>query len=308
MKFAIYQDSVTGQRRSNQDRMGHCYTRESLMMMVADGMGGHLRGEVAAQLSLQAAASEFQAAARPVLPDPQAYLRSALRRGHRDILSHRLRESLPESPRTTAVVCVIQQGRAWWAHAGDSRLYLIRNGAVLERTRDHSKVQNLIDLGVLRPEEAEHHPERNMVLNCLGAPVDPSVETDGPVTLEPGDIILMCTDGVWAPLSQDALVRAMLAEPLEVSVPRLVRNAVDLAGPNADNATAVAMIWAPQEAAARTAAAARSGPGSARQEQAAAASHAGATGHASSHDPLDADAVERTIREIREAIARTGGS
>lgn len=302
MKFAIYQDSLTGQRRSNQDRMGHCYTRDSLMMIVADGMGGHLRGDVAAQIAVQAAAAEFQGAARPLLSDPQGFLRAAMRRGHREILAHRLRTQMPESPRTTAVVCVVQQGRAWWAHAGDSRLYLIRDGKVAMRTRDHSKVQNLIDLGALRPEDADQHPERNRVLNCLGSPLDPSVELQGPVTLQPGDTIMICTDGVWAPLPPAHIAHALSSGGVEVVVPRLVRQAVEKAGASADNATALAMTWAPDEVAHDAQAAIRP------QSGLPAAGVSKSSEAPRDADPLSADAVERTIREIREAIARTGGS
>ena len=88
MRFSIYQDSALGARSVNQDRMGYCFTRDSLMMVVADGMGGHLRGEVAAQIAVQTTAAMFQSSARPALGDPVAFLDSSLRRAHRDILRY----------------------------------------------------------------------------------------------------------------------------------------------------------------------------------------------------------------------------
>ncbi len=89
MRFTIFQDTDIGARASNQDRMGYCFSRESLLMIVADGMGGHLRGEVAAQLSMQTAAALFQQAAQPRLPDPAEFLEQAFRASHQEL--HRYR-------------------------------------------------------------------------------------------------------------------------------------------------------------------------------------------------------------------------
>ena len=240
MRFSIYQDTLCGARATNQDRMGYCFTRDTLLMLVADGMGGHLHGDVAAHLALQAAAACFQADARPLLVDPPAFLDRALRHAHHEILRHQLLHDLPEAPRTTIVTCVVQQGRAWWAHAGDSRLYWLRDGQIVSRTRDHSKVQNLIDLGQIEPAEADTHPERNKVLNCLGSPFEPTVDPGGDVALEPGDTLMLCTDGVWSALREPALVAQLAGDTVLASVPRLVRTAVDEAGAMADNATALA--------------------------------------------------------------------
>ena len=141
MRFTIYQESRPGKRRDNQDRIAHCYSRDALLMLVADGMGGHLHGEVAAQIAVQRIAGRFQAEARPLLPDPQLFLARAIEHAHQAILDHALDRQLPEAPRTTLVACVIQRGAAYWAHAGDSRLYLLRRGHLVTRTRDHSRTQ-----------------------------------------------------------------------------------------------------------------------------------------------------------------------
>src|SRR5690606_4005775 len=146
-----------------------------------------------------------------------------------------------EPPRTAIVACVVQQGRAWWAHAGDSRLYWLRDARLLARTRDHSKVQNLIDLGQIDEAEGDTHPERNKVLNCLGSPFEPTVDLGGDVALKPGDTLMLCSDGVWSALTESALVAQLSADTVLESVPRLVRAAVGEAGAMADNATALAM-------------------------------------------------------------------
>ena len=244
MRFTIYQDSAIGARSTNQDRMGYCFSREALLAVVADGMGGHMRGEVAAQLAMQAAAALFQKHAQPRLRDPAAFLDEALRAGHRELHRYRELHEMPECPRTTIIACVIQDNHAWWAHAGDSRLYVIRRGKVAARTRDHSKVENLVNLGLITAEESETHPERNKVLNCLGSPFEPSVEVNARFPLRTDDVLLLCSDGFWSGLREADLASTLSdSEPVAESVPRLVRKAVDKNGANADNTTALALRW-----------------------------------------------------------------
>jgi serine/threonine protein phosphatase PrpC len=243
MRFSIFQDTAIGARASNQDRMGYCFSRESLLMIVADGMGGHMRGEVAAQLTMQTAAALFQQAAQPRLADPAAFLEEAFRAGHRELHRYREAHGLPECPRTTIVACVIQDNMAWWAHAGDSRLYLMRSGQVATRTRDHSKVENLLNLGLITQEQTETHPERNKVLNCLGSPFEPSIEVNAQVPLRSGDVLLLCSDGFWSGIVEADMAKELDQEPVMAVVPRLVRRAVQRNGVTADNTTALALQW-----------------------------------------------------------------
>src|SRR5574338_599374 len=154
MRFTIYQESRIGQRRSNQDRIAYCYSRDALLMLVADGMGGHQHGEIAAQLAAQVITRSFQRDARPALREPALFLSRALTNAHHAILDYSFDRNLAESPRTTIVACVVQEGVAWWAHAGDSRLYLLRHGHIHAQTRDHSRVQLMIDQGLLEAREA----------------------------------------------------------------------------------------------------------------------------------------------------------
>lgn len=243
MRFSVFQDSAIGARANNQDRMGYCFSRESLLMVVADGMGGHLRGEIAAQLAMQTAAALFQRDAQPRLRDPAAFLDQALRAGHRELHKYRELHELPECPRTTVVACVIQDNQAWWAHAGDSRLYMLRRGKVLARTRDHSKVETLVNLGLITEEESETHPERNKVLNCLGSPFEPAIEIASPWALRADDVLLLCSDGLWSGLKEDEIARQLSAEPVNHVVPRLVELAIERNGAIADNTTALALRW-----------------------------------------------------------------
>jgi len=166
MKYSIFTDSRVGQRPYNQDRLGHWQTDESMLMVVADGMGGHAHGEVAAQIAVEHLSAAFLAEAKPRIPNPDLFLYDAVGRAHSTIVHQARERGLGDAPRTTVVACVVQQGRAWWSHVGDSRLYLVRKGRVLARTRDHTYVQQLVDAGKIREQAAENHPDRNRLYQC----------------------------------------------------------------------------------------------------------------------------------------------
>jgi len=247
MRFSVYQESRKGGRLVNQDRMGYLYTRRSLLMMVADGMGGHARGEVAAETTLQTLATIFQRDARPMLPDPAAFLEQAIQAAHRDLHRYRAENRLPEAPRTTVVACVVQDGIATWAHVGDSRLYLVRGGRIAHRTFDHSRVHHLVVSGQIRPEDVKNHPERNRIHNCVGAFVTPKVEIAHKVALRAGDTLLLCSDGLWGALSEPDITDAFARLTVMRAVPELMDRAMADGGPEPDNCTAIAMSWAGAE-------------------------------------------------------------
>jgi serine/threonine protein phosphatase PrpC len=248
VRFSIYQDSKKGGRKINQDRMGYLYTRDSLLMVVADGMGGHARGEIASELTLQTIAALFQRQAKPTLSDPAGFLEESILSSHRELHRYRAENSLPEAPRTTIVACVIQQGLAMWAHCGDSRLYLIRGPRIAARTVDHSRVHHLVSSGLISDEDAKDHPERNRIYNCVGAYVAPTVEISHPMALHSGDVVLLCSDGLWGALHDRQIVDVFSDRTVMRAVPDLVGDALEAAGPDADNCTAVAMAWAGAEA------------------------------------------------------------
>ena len=243
MKFTIFQDSRVGQRKSNQDRIAYSYSREALLMLVADGMGGHLHGEIAAQIATEILVAAFQREARPALQDPTRFLRQALDDAHNAILDYAFDKYLPEAPRTTIVVCVVQQGSAWWAHAGDSRLYVMREGRIIEQTRDHSRVRMLIDQGLLLPEQADRHPERNRIYSCLGGDHSPQIDISSRLTLWEDDVIALCSDGVWGPVGDAGMLAGLAEGDIMQRVPELLDRAEQLAGPVCDNLSIVAMRW-----------------------------------------------------------------
>ena len=147
MRFTIYQESRQGGRANNEDRTSYCYSREALLMVIADGMGGHHYGEIAAQIAVQTLADSFQREARPTLVDPFRFLQKGMTNAHHSILDYAERHRLDDSPRTTCVACIVQDNVAYWAHAGDSRLFLIRGGKVIAQTKDHSRFQLLMEEG-----------------------------------------------------------------------------------------------------------------------------------------------------------------
>lgn len=247
MKFSVFQVSRRGGREKNEDRMGYCYTRASGLFVLADGMGGHPDGEVAAQLALQTVSSLHQKQALPQLPQVRDFLTHAVMAAHRAILRHASERNLPDTPRTTLVAAVLQDGCATWVHCGDSRLYLVRDGALLARTRDHSYAAQ-ISAGAARAGQIN----RNVLFTCLGSPTRPVFEVVGPVALQHGDRIVLCSDGLWSSVSDEEIVRTISAAPVAQAVPELVESALRWAGDSSDNVTVLALEWETPDAFAPT--------------------------------------------------------
>jgi len=243
MKFSIFQESRVGGRDYNQDRVGHWHTRDSLLLVLADGMGGHLLGEVAAQIAVDTFAAAFRKDAQTRLPDPDLFLFRNVGRVHAAIDEYTRRLNLPDSPRTTLVACVVQDGAAWWTHIGDSRLYLVRRGTVLARTRDHTRVQQLVDQGRIREEAVSSHPERNVLLQCLGGHHTPKVEPSATASLAKDDIVLLCSDGLWGPLTQRQLLAKLMEKEFAQAMAELMSLAEVRGGPGCDNLSAIAVAW-----------------------------------------------------------------
>jgi serine/threonine protein phosphatase PrpC len=247
MRFTIFQDSKVGDRKGNEDRVGYSYSRDVLLMVIADGMGGHLQGEVAAELAVSEITRRFQQEARNKLKRPFDFLVSAIQSAHRAIVSHAVEHNLLECPRTTCVACIVQGGRAYWAHAGDSRLYLLRRGELIAATQDHSKVQQMIDAGAITPEMAARHPDRNKIFSCLGGVVPPVIDTGPNAQLEIGDTILLSTDGFWSQIPASILGTMLSKGTVMDLMPGLLNEAQRRAQGESDNLSVVAMTWENQD-------------------------------------------------------------
>jgi len=243
MRFTIYQESRVGGRANNEDRTTYCYSRDALLMVVADGMGGHHYGEIAAQIAVQTLADTFQREAKPLLADPFRFLQKSMTNAHHAILDYTTRHHLRDTPRTTCVACVVQDNVAYWAHAGDSRLYLIRDGRVITQTKDHSRIRLLIEEGMISEAQAAFHPDRNKIYSCLGSPTPPEIEFSRKTPLNHGDILLLCSDGLWGEMSGDMMAVALKGSNLLQAVPMILNQAETKGGPHRDNLSVVAVRW-----------------------------------------------------------------
>lgn len=247
MRFTIFQDSRTGDRKGNEDRVAYSYSRDVALMTIADGMGGHIDGEVAAEIAVTEITRRFQQEARNKLKKPFDFLVSAIQSAHRSIVSHAVEHNLLECPRTTVVSCIVQNGSAYWAHAGDSRLYVLRRGELVAQTQDHSRVQLMIDAGEITQEMAARHPERNKIFSCLGGVVPPQIATGREFALETGDTVMLSTDGFWGQIPGNILGSMLRKQTLADVMPGLLAEAQRRAKGESDNLSVVAMTWENQE-------------------------------------------------------------
>lgn len=292
MKFSIYQLSRIGGREKNEDRMGYSYTREAGLFVLADGMGGHPDGEVAAQLALQSFSVRFQQHARPRLEAPANFLATGVLAAHHEIVRHASARALLDTPRTTIVAAAIQDDTLHWVHSGDSRLYVIRDGGLLTRTRDHSYQEAMGSNGM--PAALN----RNMLFTCLGSVARPTFDAGGPLRLTRGDCILLCSDGLWDSVEEMDIVETLSSLRVEEAVPELVNQALVTAGAHSDNVTALALTWEAQQPEA---------PGSGfTQTGWMADEEFASTVQGESLDDFDELEIERSIAEINEAIKRSG--
>lgn len=244
MEFSIFQETRRGARKVNQDRLGYVYTRDALCLVVADGMGGHVGGEIAAHIVVRLIIERFEAEAKPILSSPVLFLQRAINAAHEALGDYAERFRMVDTPRTTCVACIIQDDAAYWAHAGDSRLYLIRDGKTLGRTRDHSKVQYLIDNGVISAEEANRHPDRNKVFSCLGGQFEPSVDFSPRFPLHNNDTLVLCTDGMWSAYSDQEFAEAFQSGGVQQNASALLNEAERRNGIDCDNLSVIALKWA----------------------------------------------------------------
>jgi serine/threonine protein phosphatase PrpC len=245
MQIEYAKVSALGDRSDNQDRAAVVVADDAALMLVFDGMGGHSDGARAAETGLKVVQDLFMDAQLPIF-DPQGFLYMALARAHDEVVSIGRDVAVDFRPRATCAICLVQEGGSFWAHIGDSRIYQVRNGTVLSRSRDHSHVEVLIQEGAITEEEAQDHPMRNFVECCIGgdAPV-PDMSITGWQELHHQDVLLACSDGLWSGLGDGDMAQIglpgdnNLAQNLkELSIQALSANA-----PYSDNTTGTALRW-----------------------------------------------------------------
>ena len=236
--------SQQGGRHEQQDRWGVFQSpdQQGLLVIVADGMGGHLDGALGAQIVIDVARGFAQSAADALRADPADALDRLCWRMH-EAINHQ-----SETARSTAVMAWLDREQAHWLNIGDSRLYHFRRGRRLMRTRDHSAVQLLMDLGEIDESEMASHPAQNRLYRCLGGAEAPKPDT-GHFAVQAGDLLALCSDGVWEYVTEPELWDAATAHGPAAAARVLARQAVERGGTTADNATLILLRMDPDGAA-----------------------------------------------------------
>jgi PPM family protein phosphatase len=237
--------SLLGGREDNQDRVAAAVAEHSALLIVVDGMGGHADGALAAETTKKTLLEAFWHTPLPLF-DPIGFLHLTLGRAHEEVVKLGAQLPLEQRPRATCAVCLVQKGAAWWAHVGDSRVYLLRQGSVATRTRDHSHVELLLREGLITAEQVNTHPMRNFVECCIGGDfVMPDMTLSNRRPLLPNDMILACTDGLWSGVRDPDLAALMSTPgpPLRDLLASAGERAVAANGTASDNTSAVALRW-----------------------------------------------------------------
>jgi serine/threonine protein phosphatase PrpC len=241
--------SLLGGREENQDRVSAAVAEHSALLVVVDGMGGHANGARAAEVTQQVILEAFWHTPQPIF-DPMGFLHLTLGRAHEEVVKLGSSLSIEHRPRATCAVCVVQQGATWWAHVGDSRLYHLRQGTLVSRTRDHSHVELLLREGLITADQALIHPMRNFVECCLGGdPILPDMTLAKRRPLEPNDVLLVCTDGMWAGVRDSEIASELgaVGAPLRQTLMDLAERAVVRTGAASDNTSAAALRWVSEQ-------------------------------------------------------------
>jgi serine/threonine protein phosphatase PrpC len=234
-------DRHVGGRTHQQDHLV-CLTTPDLrrqFLVVADGVGGHWGGEMAAQAVIETAKNMFPASLDE-LASPAEFLRAFCTQAGLEIQLRAAQEG--EQAYSTVVALLTDGARAYWAHVGDSRLYCFRDEILLHQTQDHSLVQSLFEQGKITAEERATHPDRNKVLSALGmaSGVQPTL---GEMTLTPDLKFLLCTDGFWAQVGVPEMPAILAATDLDFAASIWVRQAARRGGSQSDNIALA--LWRP---------------------------------------------------------------
>ncbi|MDH5178723.1 MAG: serine/threonine-protein phosphatase [Gammaproteobacteria bacterium] len=241
MQYIVSQASLVGDRSKNQDRVALLEKDQSVLMVLGDGLGGRPGGELAAQTLIDSITRDFNKQAFPV-EHPNRFLHELINNAHTAINRLGKVQQPPIKPGTTAVLAFLQEGRLWWTHVGDSRFYLLQHNQPVFRSQDHSVVENLVQNGQITEDKLSEHPLRNVVTRCLGMTDTPPIPTiNREIKLRAGDIVLLCSDGFWEPLSEETILKTIYRGKLADALAELAEKATLISAPESDNTSAIAL-------------------------------------------------------------------
>jgi PPM family protein phosphatase len=234
------QSDIGCQRENNEDSFGYWepeedpqFSRKGRLAVVADGMGGHEGGQEASRLAVQTVISVYRDFTGE---DPQQALVEALQAAHDRVRDYSFTHPNLRGMGTTCTAFAVVGDALHYAHVGDTRLYLVRGGRITQVTRDHSYVGRLLESGVISREEAERHPQRNILTAALGTGADLVMESPGrPEPLWPGDVLVVCSDGLWGQVHDPEILHAVESRNPEQAGRHLIELARQRGGP--DNIT-----------------------------------------------------------------------
>jgi serine/threonine protein phosphatase PrpC len=242
MQIDVASKTETGQRSHNEDDLRYGSSGTQLYAVLSDGAGGHSNGAMASDIVVRTVALLLQRSPQfspAVLQSAIEEANTVLNAGQQGFKSHQRMHAT-----VVALWLDAQAGQALWAHVGDSRLYRVRQGRAQQMTVDDSVVQQMVEAGFIKPEEARHHPRKNQLLAAMGSDETPLVHvTPQAQALLDGDAFLLCSDGWWDQLEPDDIERTMLAaERPEQWLAEMAAIVARRQVPNQDNYTALA-IW-----------------------------------------------------------------
>lgn len=204
------------------------------LLAVADGVGGHAHGEWASERAIELLAGSLGAALE--VSDPLAALQDTLAAVNRTV-NLEAEHNAARGAATTMVAVLYHEGEAWWANVGDSRLYLVNDGRATQVSADHSWVADQVRAGNIPPEAARHHPRKNVITRTIGFEANVQVDSGGPIPLEEGEVLVLCSDGLHGPIDDDEIARTTLSLEPHDAAHRLVASANEAGGP--DNITVI---------------------------------------------------------------------
>ena len=228
------------QRENNEDRFAYWeggdesqFQQKGRLFSVADGMGGHEGGAEASRIAVETIQEVYAGAQGE---DTRAILFTAFQMAHQRILQYADNHPGLQGMGTTCTAVVLREHDLYYAHVGDSRLYLVREDSIYRLTRDQSYVGKLVEQGIISTEEAGTHPQRHILTSALGAGAEVVPECpEEPLSLEKGDNLVLCTDGLWSLLAEADMQKVVSSKKPDAACRELIKMARDQGGP--DNIT-----------------------------------------------------------------------